>query len=78
MSSDISAINSIYQADSTLTYIGTHGTGLWVYDNRTGKLDNYNTSNSALLTNNIFCILPSTHSDELIISTDNALVCFNT
>ena len=78
LSYDIGAVNSIYQADSTLTYIGTHGTGLWVYDNRTGKLENYNTSNSALLTNNIFCILPSTHPDDLIISTENALVCFNT
>ena len=77
ISSEIGAINSIYQADSTLTYIGTHGTGLWVYNNLTKKLDNYNTSNSALLTNNIFCILPSKNPNELVISTDNALVCFN-
>ena len=78
LSSDIGAVNTIYQADSTLTYIGTHGTGLWVYDNRTGKLDNYHMANSALLSNNIFCILPSTHPDDLIISTEKALVCFNT
>lgn len=41
-------------------------------------MDNYKKENSALLSNNIFCILPSTHPDELIISTDNELVCFNT
>ena len=73
---NIGAVNSIYQVDSELTYIGTHGTGLYLYNNRTGELKNYDTSNSALISNNIFCILPSTSDDELIISTDNSLVCF--
>ena len=77
-SSALGAINTIYQTDDELTYIGTHGTGLWSYNNKTGQLDNYKKENSALLSNNIFCILPSTHPDELIISTDNELVCFNT
>lgn len=77
LSSEISTINSIYQADSTTTYIGTHGTGLWIYNNQTGQLENYHTKNSALISNNIFCILPSTQADELIISTENELVCFN-
>ena len=75
---DMGAVNTIYQANEELTYIGTHGSGLCVYNNRTGKLKTYDTSNSALLSNNIFCILPSTAEDELIISTENALVCFNT
>ena len=75
---DMGAVNTIYQADNQLTYIGTHGSGLCVYNNRTGELKTYNTNNSALLSNNIFCILPSTNVDELIISTENALVCFNT
>ena len=76
-SSELGAINTIYQASNELTYIGTHGTGLWTYNSQTGELENYQKNNSALLSNNIFCILPSTHPDELIISTDNELVCFN-
>lgn len=76
-SSELRAINTIYQANEELTYIGTHGTGLWIYNDQTKQLDNYMISNSALLSNNIFCILPSTHPDEMIISTDKGLVCFN-
>ena len=75
---EMGAVNTIYQADEELTYIGTHGSGLCIYNNRTGKLKTYDTNNSALLSNNIFCILPSTSEEELIISTENALVCFNT
>ena len=75
---DMGAVNTIYQANDELTYIGTHGSGLCVYNNRTGELKTYDTNNSALLSNNIFCILPSTSEGELIISTENALVCFNT
>ena len=74
---DMGAVNTIYQANDELTYIGTHGSGLCVYNNRTGELKTYDTNNSALLSNNIFCILPSTSEGELIISTENALVCFN-
>ena len=75
---DMGAVNSIYQLNEEQTYIGTNGSGLSSYNNRTGELLNYDTSNSALISNNIFCILPSTNKNELIISTDNELVCFNT
>ena len=78
LSSDIGTVNSIYQADSTRTYIGTHGTGLWVYNSQTKRLDNYHTQNSALISNNIFCILPGHKPEELILTTDKELVCFNT
>ena len=78
LSSDIGSINYIYQADSIMTYIGTHGTGLWIYNNMTRQLENFQTQNSALISNNIFCILPSHRPEELIISTENELVCFNT
>jgi len=77
LSLEIGTINSIWQQDSTLTYIGTHGTGLWIYNNQTGKLKNYHTKNSALISNNIFSILPGKGQDEFIISTENELVCFN-
>ena len=78
LSSDIGTINYIYQADSIMTYIGTHGTGLWIYNNVTRQLENFQTHNSALISNNIFCILPSQQPEELIISTENELVSFNT
>lgn len=78
LSSDIGSINYIYQADSIMTYIGTHGTGLWIYNNMTRQLENFQTQNSALISNNIFCILPNHRPEELIISTENELVCFNT
>jgi len=71
LSLEIGSINSIWQQDSTLTYIGTHGTGLWIYNNQTGKLKNYHTKNSGLISNNIFSILPGTRPDEFIISTEN-------
>ena len=77
LSLEIGTINSIWQQDSTLTYIGTHGTGLWIYNNRTGKLKNYHTQNSALISNNIFSILPSTSPSKLVLSTENELVCFD-
>ena len=77
LSSELGAINTIHQANEELTYIGTHGTGLWIYNDRTKQLDNYMKDNSALLSNNIFTILPSSYPDELIISTDKGLVCFN-
>lgn len=77
LSSDIGTINSIYQANEKLTYLGTHGSGLWIYNNQTSKLENYHRQNSALISNNIFCILPSNRPDELILSTENELVCFN-
>ena len=75
---DIGAINTIYQTDSMYTYIGAHGTGLWVYNSELSEIKNYNQSNSALISDNIYCILPSNRPGELIISTDKELVCFNT
>ncbi len=78
LSSDIGNINTIYQDSDQVTYIGTSGNGLWIYNNQTGKLENYYTLNSALICNNIYCILPNNNRNELIISTENDLVCFKT
>ena len=77
LSSDIGTINTIYQSGENTTYIGTNGNGMWVYNNQTEKLENFDKRNSALISNNIFCILPSNKEGELIISTDNELTCFN-
>lgn len=78
LSSEIGNINTIYQDGDKVTYIGTSGNGLWVYHNQTEKLENYYTMNSALICNNIYCILPNNNRGELIISTENELVCFKT
>lgn len=77
LSPDMGTINTIYQDGNKATYIGTHGSGIWVYNNQTEALTNYGTKNSALICNNIYCILPSSEKDKLIISTENELVCFN-
>ena len=74
---NIGAVNTIYQADENTTYIGTQGSGIWVYDNQIGRTTNYRKENSKLISNNIFCILPSNKKGELVISTDNELSCFN-
>lgn len=76
LSSEIGNINTIYQDGDKTTYIGTSGNGLFVYDNQTEKLENYRTTNSALICNNIYSILPGNNEDELLISTENELVCF--
>ena len=78
LSSRMGTVNTIFQDGNKATYIGTHGSGIWVYNNQTKNLINYDTHNSALISNNIYCILPSTSKSELIISTENELVCFNT
>lgn len=77
LSSDISNINTIYQDSNQITYIGTSGYGMWIYNNQTEELENYNKSNSAFINDNIYCILPGKNKDELIISTENELVCFH-
>ena len=78
LSPNISNINTIYQDSDKFTYIGTSGNGMWIYNNQTEQLSNYNISNSAFLSNNIYCILPSNNEGELVISTENELVCFKT
>lgn len=75
-SSDIGNVNTIYQDGEYLTYIGTSGKGLFIYDEQTGKLENYSSANSALICNNIYSILPGNVKNELIFSTENELVCF--
>lgn len=78
LSPDIGTINTIYQDGDQTTYIGTHGSGMWVYNNQTEYLENYIMTNSALICNNISCILPGDSPNELMISTENELVCFRT
>lgn len=73
---ELGCINTIYQSDNHITYIGTHGAGMWVYNNETQRITNYHTNNSALISNNIYCILPSSEEDALIISTGEGITRF--
>lgn len=68
-------INSLFQSKDSLLYVGTGGSGMLVYDSRTQKLDHYNTDNSALISNNIYTILPEM-DEYLTMSTDNGVTRF--
>lgn len=76
-SANMGTVNTIYH-NGNQTCIGTHGSGIWIYQSQTDNLTNYNTANSALICNNIYSILPGNNKHELILSTENELVCFNT
>ncbi len=75
LNSELGYINTIYQNDKNITFIGTHGSGLWIYNNLTEKVTNYHANNSALISNNIYCILPKLGND-LIICTGKGLTRF--
>ena len=77
LDSELGCINTIYQSKKNITFIGTHGSGMWIYNNYTEKVTNYHINNSALISNNIHCILPALE-DELIISTEKGLTRFKT
>ena len=77
LDSELGCINTIYQSKKNITFIGTHGSGIWIYNNYTEKVTNYHVNNSALISNNIHCIL-STLEDDLIISTEKGLTRFKT
>lgn len=77
LNSELGYINTIYQNDKNITFIGTHGSGLWIYNNLTEKVTNYHANNSALISNNIYCILPNLGKD-LIICTGKGLTRFKT
>lgn len=62
--SRIGGINTIYQTpDGRYTYLGTYSEGLFVIDNRTNQIENYNTQNSGLTSNNIYSIVPNRYGD---------------
>lgn len=75
LASGIGCINTIYQDKDKITYIGTHGSGMWVYNNNTDKVTHYYSNNCALISNNIYCILPGL-GEDFIISTENGLTRF--
>lgn len=70
-------VNALYQAKDGLLYIGTNGSGLLVYDSRNKKFKHYYTENCALVSNNIYAILPEI-SGSIIMSTENGITSFQT
>lgn len=72
-----SYINSLYQADDELLYIGTNGTGVFVYNIQNQTFEHYYTDNSALVSNRIFTILPEVDG-RIMMSTENGITCFFT
>ncbi len=69
-------IHSLYQAPDDLLYIGTSGSGMLIYDAKTKMFTHYFTENCALISNNIYTILPNTNGN-ITISTENSLVNFS-
>lgn len=70
-------INSLYQADNGSLYIGTNGSGVFVYNIQNHTLEHYYTDNSALVSNRIFTILPEVDG-RIMMSTENGVTCFFT
>lgn len=70
-------VNSLYQAEDGLLYIGTNGSGLLVYDSSNKKFKHYYIENCALVSNNIYAILPEIDG-SIIMSTENGITSFQT
>lgn len=70
-------VRALYQASDSLLYIGTGGTGLLAYDCRNGRLlHRYHTENCALISNDIYAIVPRAGGD-LMLGTGNSIVSFH-
>ena len=67
---------SLYQAADGKLYIGINNTGLLVYDTDKNAFRHYKKDNSALLTNNIYTILPDKNG-KLILSSESGLCRFD-
>ena len=70
-------INTLYQADNGLLYIGTNGGGVFIYNSQDKIFEHYFSDNSALVSNRIFTILPEVDG-RIMMSTENGITCFHT
>lgn len=75
LSEESTYIYSLYTDKNGLLYIGTSGSGLFIYNPHTKLFANYNTENCTLISNNIYTIL-SANDNEILISTENGLTSF--
>lgn len=71
----ITYINTLYQADNGLLYIGTNGMGVFIYHPQDKTFEHYFSDNSALVSNRIFTILPEVDG-RIMMSTENGITCF--
>lgn len=69
-------ICALYQSPNGILYIGTRGSGLVLYDPADKAFAMYNTGNCALISNNIYSILPKPDGN-LLLGTENGLVHFS-
>lgn len=66
-------ICALYQRDDGILYIGTRGAGLLVYDiNKKKFIHQYRTENCALISDNIYTILPR-QDGSLLMGTENGI-----
>lgn len=70
-----SYINTLYQSADGLLYIGTNGSGVLTYDHRNKNFVHYYTGNCALVSNNIYTILPEMDGC-IIMSTEDGITSF--
>ncbi len=77
MPKETADIYTLCEGVNGLLYIGTSGSGMLEYNEKTNHFVNYNKEKSALISNNIYTIL-SDQKGILFLSTENSLVRFNT
>ena len=69
-------INTLYQAKDSSLYIGTNGSGVIVYNTKNSTFKHYHKDNCALVSNNIYTILPELEG-HILMSTENGISCFH-
>ena len=70
-------ICALYQREDGVLYIGTRGAGLLVYDiNERKFIHQYRTDNCALISDNIYTILPR-QDENLLMGTENGITIYS-
>ena len=70
-------ICALFQREDGILYIGTRGAGLLVYDSNEGKfVHQYRTDNCALISDNIYTILPR-QDGKLLMGTENGITIYS-
>lgn len=70
-------INTLYQANDGSLYIGTNGSGVLIYNPKNRSFEHYYADNSALVSNNIYTILPEMDG-QIMMSTESGITSFST
>ena len=70
-------ICALYQREDGILYIGTRGAGLLVYDiNKNKFIHQYRTDNCALISDNIYTILPR-QDESVLMGTENGITIYS-